>query len=280
MKKYILLLLMIIATTYAGYAEDCHPVCSIPYASPCKPFGKYQIGIAHEETSSKGTIYGYLSGLIKDHYFFELRGYGILNFITANPPTAGFPVIVDPINNREQKNLYGTGFVSIFGYTLQLPSGMKGSLTPYFRYEARKNNSGPLYQDSRGNKVTSWGYGYFCGLRLSMPVTEDFNWAVQYYGGFIRVDLKGQGFFAQSTTNTLPRPSYRNSHYNTLQGNLQFSMAYNLSKDWTVAAWWKITITNNNPSRRITDAPSPYSDRITRLTSTSYQWGARLGFNF
>ncbi len=270
---------MMVATS-VGCAQDCLTIYLSPCADPCKPFGKYQMGIAFEETSSKGTVYGYLSGIIKDHYFFELRGYGILNFITENPPSGGFPVIVNPINNSEQKNLYGTGFVGIVGYTFKLNFGMKGNLTPYFRYEARKNNSGPLYSDRRGNKVTSWGYAYLGGLRLSMPVTEDFSWSVQYYGGFIRLDLKGEGFFARSTTNTHPRQSFRNTHYNTLQGNLQFGLAYNISKEWTVASWWKITTTENKPSRRITDEPSPYSDRITRLTSTSYQWGVKLGFNF
>lgn len=299
MKKYMSMLLLMVATASAGYAQDCRPVqfcpqpatpcavscpvsypCPAPCASPCAPFGKYQIGIAFEENLARGDAYGYLSGTIKDRFYFELRGYGIWNYITATPPTGGFPVITPPINNREQKNVYGTGFVGIFGYTFKLPCGMKGSLTPYFRYEARSNVYGPQYKDRRGNEITTWGYGYLGGLRFNMPVTEDFSWAIQYWGGFVRTDLRGKGFFAQGTTNILPRPSFRRSHFNLLQGNFQFSLAYNLNKCWSVAAWWQITLTDNNPGARITDAPSPYSGRITRLTSASYLWGVKLGYNF
>lgn len=297
MKKYMSILLLMVASASTGYAQDCRPpqfccpqpvqcapvpcappACVAPCA-PCVPFfTTTQIGIAVEENLSRGDVYGYISGTLKGSWYYELRGYGIWNFITQTPPaTIGSSVVTPAINNREQKTVYGTGFVGIFGYVIKLPC-TKATLTPYFRYDLRSNNAGPVYRDERGNSIKTWGQGYLGGARINMPVNDQLSVGFNYWGGYIKVKLHGRGFFGH-TTDVLQTPRSR-SHYPTLQGNFQHSFSYAFNKCWSFGAWWQITLTASNAQARVTDAPSQYVGKVTRLTAASYLWGARIGYNF
>lgn len=276
---------MVATTTTAFAANDCYPQsfnytqattnCQpTPTATPCtptcapaSPWAVSTFGIALEQVPTRNTNFLYWAQTIKGTFYYELRAYAILNFINASPAV---PVAV-PV--RDQRNVWGTGGVGIFGYIFKIPCS-KATFMPFFRYEARSNNTGVAYRDTQGNRLTAWSYAYFFGAKLDMPINELFSLGVQYWGGYVRVAMKGKGYFANTVTPGFNASNRR--HANTLVGNLMFYFHYNVTKCVYVTPYLQMILSDNNPGPKAYSLPY----RFPQFTTSTYLWGLRVGYKF
>lgn len=238
-----------------------------------------QVGFSLEERTSFADMFIYLNQIINDHWFYELRLYGIRNFIVNNPPTGTIQPVPHPTVNDE-RNQWGWAAVGIAGYMFDITDKVK--FMPFFRYEFREN-AVFTYRDKFGNKVNSTSNNYFIGARLSMSVNDVFSYYVQYFGGYCRNNFKGSGYFATTSPLVLPPPTVplspsKNAHYNSLAGIFELGAPYKFgkNKEWVVIPFLQLLISDNNI--RYLYTVKPYS--LNPLTTSTLVYGVKFGREF
>ena len=150
-----------------------------------------QIGAAVEARQNLFDAYLFLNQLLPNQIFYELRAYGIYNYLYRLPPSA--PYVDSPILTGDQRHQLGYGGSGTLGYNISISP--KVSILPFIRAQAITNFI-EVYADILGNKISSISYGGFAGLRLSLRVTEDFAVYTQYFAGYQWTPLQGQGVYA------------------------------------------------------------------------------------
>lgn len=288
----ILSLLLVMTTSTATLAAYCCPqepdYCFQPEPNfcyeqddCCPKKWKFvnQIGLTFEERPSYADLYLFWNQTINDHWFYELRLYGIRNFIVNNPPTGTTAPVPHPTVNDE-RNQWGWAAVGIAGYIFEITEKVK--FMPFFRYEYREN-AAFTYKDKFGNKVDSTTYNYFLGGKLSMTVTDIFGIYAQYYGGYSRNNFTGSGYFATTSpavlpTPTVPLPPSRHAHYNGLSGTLEFGAPYKFGckKEWIVTPYIQFIVSDNNI--RYLYTVKPYS--LNPLTTSNVVYAVKLAREF
>lgn len=190
-----------------------------------------QVGAAYEERNNYWNVFPFINQMIDKHFFWELRGYYIYNFITVAPPTRAIP---EP-TVHDERNLSGTGGVVILGYSF--PLNCKVSLMPFFRYQYLTNTNF-VYDDDLGNEIRSGTSTYYLGMKLSMDVTEQFSTYVNVYAGYARGILHGHGFFRSDGTPII----------NSITSTFELGIPYKVADRWTVSPYIQYVITGNNPN--------------------------------
>lgn len=215
-----------------------------------------QVGIAYEGRSSYADGYAFFNQLLNNTVFYELRAYYIYNYISSSRVISG----VTPSN---QDNVDGTGVVGILGYNIPLNSNV--TFMPFIRLQLLTNTVS-AYEDSFGNKINSVNYSALLGGKLSMKVNDVFSIYAQFYGGYQRSRLDGEGVF----------DTHNDPQINALTSTLEFGLPYKITQSWSITPYMQFSTTDNNPNHAASKAP--YSS--SKLTSTGNVYALKLAYKF
>lgn len=283
-KKWILiatLLLPFLTTAGRLFADSSQAKVE----QPKKPekWAVSQIGFAFEERPNYANAYLFTNQLINKHWYYELRTYGIYNWIVNNPPKDR----IDPLPlARDEKNQWGWGGVAIFGHVFDLCD--KVTFMPFFRLQAQKNAS-YTYRDKFHNRVDSRTLYYLIGGKLSMGITDFLLMYAQYYGGYFRANFTGKGYFSKTPPAVLqkdkpaPHPM-KHAHINGLAGTMEFGARYKMKcrdscgdeSTWILTPYLQFSVLDNNIDYRYT--VPPYS--LNPLTTSNIVFAFKVGREF
>lgn len=225
----------------------------------CKPNKSTQVGITFEERAAYVDSYLFLNQLINDKFFYELRAYYIHNLIVTSPPSTAKPLP----SVTDEKNVDGTGAAAILGYNFRI--NPKVTLMPFIRLQALSNTVS-AYRDSFGNKINSYNYTGYLGLKLNMDINDVFGMYAQYYGGYQRSILVGEGFFEKAHS---PR-------INAYVSNLEFWFPYKINSSWIFIPSLQFFIAANNPNHAALSRPINNNG----LTTSGPIYVIRLAYKF
>lgn len=259
-KKLISVLL--VACFLPTFASNSSDLTATPADTPLptveKPLNK-QIGVAVEERSPLVDTYIYFNQKFSNNIFYQLRAYYIHDYITNSAPAKAVPRPDD----RDQESLNGTGGVFILGRIFSPNPDVK--LSPFVRLQYLTNTVMP-YKDSLGNEISSKSGTAYLGLNLAMKINEKFSDYIQYYAGYQRTNLDGEGYFSTSGDPAI----------NSLTSTLEIGLPYKLTNIWTATPFVQWITTTNNPNNDAFNAPISASAR----TSTGAVYGFKIDRSF
>jgi hypothetical protein len=268
MNKYRVVLLLLLFISYSTEAANTTTQIGNSYfqkpqkkAADQKLHVITQVGAAMEEHQTLDVFYLFLNQMFPNHIYYELRAYGIYNYITQNPPAP--PIVPEPIPVSSERHQIGYGGVGILGYNI--PINPNVSFMPFIRLQDI-TNSVAVYKDTLGNEIDSDNYTAFLGGKLSLRVNKVFAIYAQYFAGHQRSVLSGHGVFS-------------NAHHPVIKAfvsTFELGAPYKMTKSWSVTPYIQFLRTNGNPdfyARR-----SPYN--ISSLSNNSNVYAIKLGYEF
>ena len=268
MNRYRVLILLFLVVSGIAEADNTTTQIGNSYfqepentAPDKKPKKITQVGAAMEEHQTFDALYLFLNQILPNHIFYELRAYGVYNYITQNPPTR--PIVPGVIPVSSERHQLGYGGVGILGYNIAINPNV--SFMPFIRLQDIINTFA-AYRDTLGNEIHSDNYSAFLGAKLSLRVNNKFAIYTQYYAGYQRSILFGGGVFS-------------NAHHPVVQAlasTLEMGAPYKISKSWSITPYIQFLRINRYPD--IYSHSSPYN--INSLSANSYVYGIKVGYEF
>lgn len=280
-RKFLSLWLLLSArvATLSGDCSHQEPDDGVAQSDGCNQPKKIvsQLGLAFEERPNYADLYLFWNQTINSHWFYELRAYGVYNFIVNAPPTGTNAPVPHPIVSDE-KNQWGWAGVAIAGYVFDITDAAK--FMPFLRYE-NKAQMAFTYNDKYHNRVNSYTNNYFIGGKLSMKVNPVFGIYAQYYGGYSCTSFVGKGYFAETSPAVLPPPSSpisptKHPHFQGLSGTFELGAPYRIDTSWIVTPYIQLVVSKNHVSYEYT--VKPYS--LSPLTSSNVVWAIKVAKEF
>ena len=220
-----------------------------------------QIGSTVEALEDRMDGYLFFNQLFVNHIYYEFRAYALYHYTTKNVPKS--PAVNYVVTTANENNPMGHGEVGILGYNVDVNE--KISLMPFVRLQHFTNAAAP-YEDDFGNEIHSVSYSALLGTKLSMRVTGDFAIYTQYYAGYQRSLLSGQGVYASASQPVI----------NTGVSVIELGAPYKLTPSLSITPYLQFITTFDNPNQVALN--SPYN--ISQFTNTNTLYAIKLGYNF
>ena len=220
-----------------------------------------QVGVVIEEHQANALGFAFLNQLFTNHIFYELRAYTSYHYITQKPPAP--PLVPEVIPISSERNPIGYGGSGILGYNINVTPNV--SFLPFTRLQLITNTV-EAYEDTYGNKKHSINYLAYLGGKLSFRVNEVFAVYSQYYAGYLRSVLSGQGVYS-----TKGHPAI-----NAFTSTLEFGAPYKINKAWSITP--SLLLITTAPNVNQVARNEPYN--VSQLTTTNSVYSIRVGYEF